>query len=51
MRSRRPLFNHSSSEDESLLNLTPLIDVVFVVLIIFILIAPMLDVDKVQHLT
>ena|SRR3990167_4881305 len=48
MRSRRPLFNHSSSEDESLLNLTPLIDVVFVVLIIFILIAPMLDVDKVQ---
>ncbi len=37
-----------SQEDESLLNLTPLIDVVFVVLIIFILIAPMLEVDKVQ---
>jgi biopolymer transport protein ExbD len=34
--------------EESLLNLTPLIDVVFVVLIIFILIAPMLEVDKVQ---
>ncbi len=35
-------------EEESLLNLTPLIDVVFVVLIIFILIAPMLEIDKVQ---
>lgn len=30
------------------LNLTPLIDVVFVVLIMFILIAPMLEVDKVK---
>lgn len=30
------------------LNLTPLIDVVFVVLIMFILIAPMLELDRVQ---
>ena len=37
----------SSSEEEPSLNLTPLIDVVFVVLILFILIAPMLEVDKV----
>ncbi len=37
-----------SDEEESLLNLTPLIDVVFVVLIIFILIAPMLEIDKIQ---
>lgn len=34
--------------DEPLVNLTPLIDVVFVVLIIFILIAPMLDTDQVE---
>jgi biopolymer transport protein ExbD len=34
--------------EEPPLNLTPLIDVVFVVLIIFILVAPMLEVDKVQ---
>ncbi len=37
-----------AQEEESLLNLTPLIDVVFVVLIIFILIAPMLEVDKIK---
>ncbi len=30
------------------LNLTPLIDVVFVVLIMFILIAPMLELDRIQ---
>lgn len=35
-------------EEESLLNLTPLIDVVFVVLIIFIVIAPMLETDRIQ---
>jgi len=33
--------------EESLINLTPLIDVVFVVLIAFIIIAPLLEVDKV----
>jgi biopolymer transport protein ExbD len=34
--------------DEASINLTPLIDVVFVVLIIFILIAPMLELDRIQ---
>jgi len=34
--------------DEPLINLTPLIDVVFVVLITFMLIAPVLDVDSVD---
>jgi biopolymer transport protein ExbD len=34
--------------EEPLLNLTPLIDVVFVVLITFMLIAPVLDVDAVD---
>lgn len=33
---------------EPLINLTPLIDVVFVVLITFMIIAPMLEVDRVQ---
>jgi biopolymer transport protein ExbD len=35
-------------DDENLINLTPLIDVVFVVLIMFILIAPMLNLDHVE---
>ncbi|MBS0627996.1 MAG: biopolymer transporter ExbD [Verrucomicrobia bacterium] len=49
MRNRRSSsFQFGSQEEESLLNLTPLIDVVFVVLIIFILIAPMLEIDKVK---
>ncbi len=34
--------------EEMNINLTPLIDVVFVVLIMFIIIAPMLEIDKVQ---
>ena len=34
--------------DEPLINLTPLIDVVFVVLITFMLIAPVLDIDRVE---
>ncbi len=34
--------------DEPLINLTPLIDVVFVVLITFMLIAPVLDIDSVD---
>lgn len=36
------------SIDEPLINLTPLIDVVFVVLITFMLIAPVLDIDSVD---
>lgn len=42
----RPSSKHF--EEEASINLTPLIDVVFVVLIIFILIAPMLQVDRIQ---
>ena len=49
MRQRRSITSRFQSDaEESLLNLTPLIDVVFVVLIIFILIAPMLEIDKIQ---
>ncbi|MCB1074700.1 MAG: biopolymer transporter ExbD [Simkania sp.] len=36
-----------SIDDEGLVNLTPLIDVVFVVLILFILVAPLLELDRV----
>ena len=36
------------SSDDSLLNLTPLIDVVFVLLITFILIAPLLKYDRIE---
>jgi biopolymer transport protein ExbD len=45
---RKRLLSYSQSSDENLLNLTPLIDVVFVVLVAFILIAPMLEVDHVD---
>lgn len=38
----------STQEEEPLINLTPLIDVVFVVLITFILVAPILDTDSVD---
>jgi len=44
---RLSTFKEGPSE-ESAINLTPLIDVVFVVLIMFIIIAPMLELDKVQ---
>ncbi len=44
MRNRSRGQEHSQ---EAEINLTPLIDVVFVVLIMFILVAPMLEVDKV----
>ncbi len=36
------------SLEETHINMTPLIDVVFVVLIMFIIIAPMLELDRVQ---
>jgi biopolymer transport protein ExbD len=47
---RQKLLTHSESDpvDEPLVNLTPLIDVVFVVLISFMLIAPVLDIDLVE---
>ena|SRR5579872_2455277 len=38
----------ATEHEEATINLTPLIDVVFVVLIIFILIAPMLELDRVE---
>jgi biopolymer transport protein ExbD len=41
-------FSRAHPEEESLVNLTPLIDVVFVVLIMFILVAPMLELDRVD---
>ena len=41
-------FRTENSYPEAEMNLTPLIDVVFVVLIIFILIAPMLELDRVE---
>ena len=44
-KSRHHSIAHS---EEASINLTPLIDVVFVVLIIFILIAPMLELDRIQ---
>lgn len=47
MRRQRLTLSHLHSEEASI-NLTPLIDVVFVVLIIFIIIAPMLELDRVQ---
>lgn len=45
---RRMPSSSSHSEEESLVNLTPLIDVVFVVLIMFILVAPMLELDRIE---
>lgn len=35
-------------QEEATINLTPLIDVVFVILIMFIVIAPLLEVDRIQ---
>jgi biopolymer transport protein ExbD len=45
---RRGKSGRSGAEDEAPINLTPLIDVVFVVLIMFIIIAPMLELDRIQ---
>lgn len=45
---RRLRSNSSWNIEEPAINLTPLIDVVFVILIMFILIAPMLNVDNVH---
>lgn len=44
---RRISFRNEPLEDP-IINITPLIDVVFVVLIIFILIAPMLELDRIE---
>lgn len=41
-------FNENSPFEEPTVNLTPLIDVVFVILIMFIVIAPLLELDRVE---
>ena len=48
MRKKFRSLPEDDSLDEPLINLTPLIDVVFVVLITFMLIAPVLDIDSVD---
>ncbi len=48
MRKMRLSVLKEDSSEESAINLTPLIDVVFIVLIMFIIIAPMLELDRVQ---
>ena len=45
---RRSVFIEEESFEEPLINLTPLIDVVFVVLIAFMLLAPILNVQDVE---
>jgi len=45
---RRKLTSEVLFEDDNNVNLTPLIDVLFVILVAFIIIAPMLDVDSVE---
>ncbi|HEY2810203.1 MAG TPA: biopolymer transporter ExbD [Rhabdochlamydiaceae bacterium] len=48
MRKLRQAYASKEHAEEASINLTPLIDVVFVVLIIFILIAPLLELDRIQ---
>lgn len=48
MRKRQNLLSEEDAIEEPLVNLTPLIDVVFVVLIAFMLIAPILNIDSIQ---
>lgn len=45
---KRMIRRATGPDEEPMVNLTPLIDVVFVMLIIFIVIAPLLDVDQVE---
>ncbi len=47
MRKQHSLLSNRGSEEDSLLNLTPLIDVVFIVLIAFMLMAPLLEIDSI----
>ena len=46
--SRRSISAQKVNVDEPTINLTPLIDVVFVILIMFIVIAPLLELDRVD---
>ena len=45
---RKRAVSQLAEPEEAGINLTPLIDVVFVVLIMFIIVAPMLELDRVQ---
>lgn len=51
MRRKYPPLLEEEGSEEPLLNLTPLIDVVFVLLITFLLISPMLNIDHVELAT
>lgn len=42
--SRRPLTHY----EEATINLTPLLDVIFVILVIFMIVAPMLNLDQIE---
>jgi len=46
--SRRNQRHHTLPIEEPPINMTPLIDVVFVILIMFIVIAPLLEVDRIE---
>ena len=48
MRRKRQLFPVEDGHGEAEINLTSLIDVVFVVLIMFIIVAPLLELDRVK---
>lgn len=48
MSRRLSRFSNSRIVDEPAVNLTPLIDVVFVILIMFIVVAPLLELDRVE---
>lgn len=48
MRRKAPCLFEEIQEEESLINLTPLIDVVFIVLITFMIIAPILNVESID---
>lgn len=45
---RKRFSQPQGSQEEALLNLTPLIDVIFVILVMFMLVAPMLNLDEVD---
>lgn len=45
---RRRSYSSAGSFEEPAINLTPLIDVVFVILIAFIVIAPLLELDRIE---
>lgn len=48
MKMEKSFYTYNDPLDEESINLTPLIDVVFVVLIMFILVAPLVEQDKVS---